>query len=134
MAPRHVQPARPSLGKEGDQMAAVIGYDATLLLINAMPASGSRSWRRCLYVPARLPVDHMLVRVLGMTLALRLVDAFGGRILQPSNGSAVERRAKEEAVLTARRAGLSPREIEARLDIPVSTVRSIIQRRTIIDV
>lgn len=119
---------RVTLGKEGDQIARVIGFDAALRLINALPPSGSRSWRRCLYVPARMPVDHLVVRVIGISLARRLAAEFGGRILQPSNGSAAQRQAKEAAVAALKAEGAAPGQIADRLDLPVSTVRSILNR------
>lgn len=121
-------PQRRSLGKEGDQIAQVIGFDAAVKLIEALPPAGSRPWRRCVYVPAKMRVDHMIAQVIGFTLACRLSAAFGGQIVQPGNGSSVQRARKEAAVMSARRAGQSAREIAANMDIPASTVRSIIDR------
>jgi len=67
------------------EIADVIGRDQTLHLIGRLPTSGTRSWRVCLYVPKRMNVDHILVRILGYRDAERMRRHFGGEILQPSN-------------------------------------------------
>lgn len=127
---RAVGAPRVSLGKEGDRIAEVIGFDAAVRLIRALPPAGSRAWRRCLYVPAQMTVDHMVAREIGLPLARRLSEAFGGMILQPAHDGRVSRRLKELAVLSRRRAGHTVQEIACDLDMPVSTVRSILARIT----
>lgn len=68
------------------EIAEVIGRDKALHLIGSLPQSGSRKWRVCVYIPKRLPsVDHKLVRILGYQDAQKMVRAFSGMILQPSN-------------------------------------------------
>ncbi len=72
----------PPLTECVDEIAKVIGRDQALQLISALPQSGSRAWRVCIYVPKALPsVDHPLVRILGWKDANRLVNAFSGMIL-----------------------------------------------------
>ncbi|RYH04114.1 hypothetical protein EU805_01710 [Salipiger sp. IMCC34102] len=73
------------------EIAEVIGRKLALDLIAALPQSGSRPWRRMLYVPKNLPVDHWLVRKLGWHMAQKLSRAFAGMILQPANCRSIER-------------------------------------------
>lgn len=121
-------PAPVSLGEVGDDLASVIGREQTLRLIAALPPSGSRPWRKCVYIPKRLPVDHQLVRILGYRDAARLARVFGGMILQPSIGAAVARAALERSIAQRRAEGFSAAAISVALGMPRSTVASIIAR------
>jgi len=79
-------------------IADIIGRDQALRLIFQLPASGSRPWRVCLYVPKRMAVDDLLVRFLGFRDAERMRRHFGGEILQPSNCRYLERAWRNVAI------------------------------------
>lgn len=80
------------LPKSVHEIAEVIGEEAALRLIGRLPRRKNRDWRypnavcqqASLYVPAVLPADHWLVKVLGWHAAKRLSDMFGGEILKPA--------------------------------------------------
>ena len=67
------------------EIAEVIGTSLALYLISQLPVSGSRPWRRMLYVPKSLPVGHFLHRTIDWHPALKMSRAFAGMILQPAN-------------------------------------------------
>lgn len=75
------------------EIARVIGRENALLLIGKSPR-----WPRkdkagklvggewvAFYVPTKLTPEHFLVRTIGWAAAQKLVEAFGGEILQPGN-------------------------------------------------
>lgn len=117
-----------SLGRVGDEIAAVIGHEKTVALIRGLPQAGSRPWRRCFYVPARMPIDHDIVRLIGLLAAEKLSAAFGGSILQPANPRRVWNNQLRARVVQAFRAGARASQISRDLEVPRSTVVSILSR------
>ena len=87
----------PRLPESVQEIAEVIGREKALEFIGRLPTSGSRAWRVCVYIPKRLPADHKLVEMLGWHDAKRLVDAFSGMILQPSNCRFLHRQHRNRA-------------------------------------
>ncbi|MFT6772656.1 MAG: hypothetical protein ACJA1L_000361 [Paracoccaceae bacterium] len=79
------------LPPSAQEIADVIGRDRALFLIGQLPVSGARSWRRVVYIPKRMPLDHPLVALMGWHDAEKLRRTFGGEILQPSNCNCVAR-------------------------------------------
>ncbi|MEH6833993.1 hypothetical protein [Falsihalocynthiibacter arcticus] len=108
------------------EIAEVIGLEKALLLVKDLPAAGRRSWRRCIYVPAVLPMDHYLVSVLGWDDALALSHAFAGLILQPSNGKFHERRNRDQRILQMYVDGLTVHEIADDVELSTYRVQEII--------
>lgn len=109
------------------EIADVIGRERALFLIGQLPRCGKRSWRVAVYVPRTLKPDHILVRILGWVDAQRMARHFGGEILQPSNGSFIERRFRNREIWRLRDDGHSKPEISDRLDVNLETVRKILQ-------
>jgi hypothetical protein len=117
----------PPLPDSVAEIAEVIGRDQALHLIGSLPQSGSRAWRVCIYVPKRLPsVDHPLVRVLGWKDANKLVNAFSGMILQPSNCRFIVRAARNRRIREMAAEGCSVKEIAHGVDLSVDWVREIL--------
>ncbi|WP_170326735.1 hypothetical protein [Ruegeria arenilitoris] len=109
------------------EIAEVIGRDQALHLIGSLPQSGSRAWRVCFYVPKRLPaVDHQLVRILGWEDANKLVSAFAGMILQPSNCRFIVRAARNRRIREMAEEGCSVKEIAHGVDLSIDRVREIL--------
>lgn len=103
------------------EIAQVIGREAALRLIGAMPAvvagkQGKQSSRVMLYVPKKLSPDHRLVQILGAEHAMALVKAFGGEMLQPANCRRIYARYRDEAILKMLRDG-------ARMSMVLSIMR-----------
>lgn len=118
--PAAEQPARSAptgddlgdLPRSVQEIALVIGRADAMRLIGQLPTfvagiEGKQSARKALYVPKRLPPRHRLVRILGAEKALKLVEAFGGRTLQPANCRYVFTRYRDEAILRMLREGAS---------------------------
>lgn len=68
-------------------------------------------WRTALYVPKVLPLGHHLEALLGRDAAQRLVDRFGGEILQPPRCSDVVRDAEQRGIRELAARGLQRRHI-----------------------
>ena len=110
------------------EIAAVIGREQALRLIGSLPQSGSRAWRVCVYIPKRLPsLDHQLVRVLGYHDAQKMIRAFSGRILQPSNCRYLARQSRNARIFEMAAAGHPVAEIAHGVDLSVYRVREILK-------
>ena len=108
------------------EIAEVIGSGPALHLISQLPPSGSRPWRRMLYVPKTLPADHWLVRVLGWHLAYKMSRAFSGMILQPANCRGIIRQFYHEAIPDlVNRDGWSIDDVAAITELSPYRVREI---------
>lgn len=117
----------PPLPDSVAEIAEVIGRDQALHLIGSLPQSGSRAWRVCIYVPKRLPsVDHPLVRVLGWNDANKLVKAFSGMILQPSNCRFIVKAARNRRIREMAAEGFSVKQIAHGVDLSIYQVRDIL--------
>ncbi|EGO80860.1 hypothetical protein, partial [Xylella fastidiosa] len=84
------------------ELADVIGRKQALTLIGQLPRTypkGRRSGKVILYVPKALSPHHRLVSILGWEDAQKLVDVFGGEILQPANCNYIARHARDCAVV-----------------------------------
>lgn len=109
------------------EIAEVIGREQALHLIGSLPQSGSRAWRVCVYIPKRLPtVDHQLVRILGYRDAQKMVRAFSGMILQPSNCRFLARAARDRRIREMVAEGHSINEIADIVEISPYRVREIL--------
>lgn len=121
----------PPLPESVAEIAEVIGRDQALRLIGSLPQSGSRAWRVCVYIPKRLPeVDHPLVRILGWNDANKLVRAFSGMILQPSNCRFIARAARDRRIREMAADGLSVGEIAQGVNLSTYRVREILVGET----
>jgi len=109
------------------EIADVIGREQALHLIGALPRSGTRAWRVCVYIPKTLPsLDHPLVRILGYRDAKRMIRAFSGMILQPSNCKNIARGARNRRIFEMSTQGMSVREIAEGVDLSPYRVREIL--------
>lgn len=113
------------------EIAEVIGRDKALWLIGQLPRSGKRSWRVCFYVPKTLSPNHKLVAMLGWHDAKRMVNAFSGMILQPSNCSFLVTDARHRRVRELNAEGHTAREIAEQLEISECRVREVIAGRRV---
>lgn len=117
----------PPLPDSVAEIADVIGRDQALHLIGSLPQSGSRAWRVCVYIPKRLPtVDHPLVHTLGWCDANKLVYAFSGMILQPSNCRFIARAARNRRIREMAKEGFSVNDIAYGVDLSTYRVREIL--------
>lgn len=117
--------ARP-LPDSVQEIADVIGREKALEFIGKLPQAGKRKWRVCIYIPKSLPPDHKLVELLGWHDADRMVRAFSGMILQPSNCRFLERDYRRRRVVELHREGLTAKEIGEQVELSAYWVREII--------
>ncbi len=117
----------PPLPDSLAEIAEVIGRADTLRLVGSLPASGSRKWRVCFYVPKKIEPDHFLVGLLGWKKARALGHAFAGMILQPSNGKNVMRQIRNRQIKELAKEGQPPADIAAAVGLSEYTVRRILR-------
>lgn len=108
------------------EIAEVIGREKALYLIGQLPSSGSRKWRKCVYIPKYLPADHKLVELLGWNDAAKLSYAFAGMILQPSNCRFLHRAHRNREIHRMDAEGLSVIKIADMVELSAYRVREII--------
>lgn len=109
------------------EIAEVIGREQAMHLIGSLSPSGSRAWRVCVYIPKRLPtVDHQLVRILGYHDAQKMVSAFSGMILQPSNCRFLARAARDRRIREMNDEGFLISEIADSVELSTYRVREIL--------
>ena len=120
--------ARP-LPESVAEIAEVIGREKALEFVGNLPQAGKRPWRVCVYIPKTLPANHRLVELLGWHDAARMVSAFSGMILQPSNCRYLEREARWRRVLELAAEGAPEDEIADHIGLSVDRVREIIAGR-----
>lgn len=126
-------PAR--LPRSAQEIADVIGRDATLRLIGKLPRCLMRDKRYpaatvqrvMLYVPASLPADHQLVRMIGYPAAKRLSDAFGGEILYPAACNEVYRAWRDKEIFRMAEEGLSAVQIADVVGLTDSRVYAMLR-------
>lgn len=103
-------------------VAEVIGRDATLTLARCVKF-------RSLFVPKNLPPRHWLRDVIGDQAAERLSNEFPSMQLPLARCANVYRADRDRRILEMRANGIEPRRIAAQLNMPESTVRTVIYRK-----
>lgn len=116
----------PPLPESVAEIAEVLGREKALSFIGQLPRSGSRAWRVCVYIPKRLPVDHMLVQMLGWHDASKMVAAFTGMILQPSNCRFLHRQHRNREIRRMDAEGMLITDIADVVELSTYRVREII--------
>ncbi|QMP19222.1 hypothetical protein [Pseudomonas phage Persinger] len=89
--------------------------------------TSKRGVRVIMYVPKRLKPDDSLVRILGWHDAKRLVDAFGGEILQPASCAEIYRRFRDQSAIRMAREGMKPDAIAELLGVSDRHVRNLLR-------
>ena len=115
------------LPQSAQEIADVIGVERTLYLIGKLPKirsgqPGKESTRVVLYVPKRLPIDHMLVRILGWKDAEKLSIHFPGEILSPALCNEVYRAWRDRAICNLLKSGLSTTIVAQWFDLSTKQV------------
>jgi hypothetical protein len=108
------------------EIAEVIGREKALDFIGRLPTSGTRSWRRIVYIPKRLPADHKLVELLGWRDAKKMCYAFSGMILQPSNLNYLHRQHRNREIHRMVSEGVPIADIADMVELSAYRVREII--------
>jgi hypothetical protein len=117
------------------EIAEVIGRDAALRLVGALPRCSQRdrrypnaaSSRVIMYVPKRVEPGHRLVQILGHDTARRLVHHFGGEVLYPANCADVYRRFRDSEALRMVRDGMPAKAVADVLGVSDRHVRNLLR-------
>lgn len=123
------------LPASAQEIADVIGGERALYLIGQLPRCYSKDLRYpnskashvILYVPKVLKLDNVLVRLLGWVDARKLVDAFGGEILQPAGCAEVYRRFRDQSIIRMAGEGIKPATIAELMDVSDRHVRNLLR-------
>jgi hypothetical protein len=112
------------------EIADVIGRETALYLIGQLPTcyagtDGKRSTRVILYVPKALKPNHRLVEILSWERASKLVEGFGGEILQPANCQEVYRRFRDNEAKRLVAGGLTAAQLAEVMGVSERHVRNI---------
>lgn len=118
------------------EIADVIGSERALYLIGQLPrcfqtrkASKSTSWHVILYVPKVARLDHPLVQLLGWQDANRLVQAFGGEILNPASCADVYRKFRDASIIRMAGEGMKAAAIAELMDVSDRHVRNLLREK-----
>ncbi|GGN45594.1 hypothetical protein GCM10011349_11860 [Novosphingobium indicum] len=87
--------------------------------------AGHRSTRVMLYVPKRLKPNHRLVQILGEAQAAKLIEGFGGEILQPANCQEVYRRWRDSEARRMASDGMAPADIAEIMNVTARHIRNL---------
>lgn len=124
------------LPASAQEIADVIGSERALYLIGQLPRSyqtrknsKQTSWHVILYVPKTLKPDHQLVQLLGWHDAQRLVDAFGGEILNPASCQEVYRRFRDQSIIRMAGEGIPNKTIAELMEVSDRHVRNLLREK-----
>jgi hypothetical protein len=120
------------LPRQTQLVADAIGRDRAMYLAynwKRLPSCNPKRPRRIsIYIPAKLTLDHELVRVMGWNDAEKLVKAFRGEILEISMCSNVSRGWRDTAIRRlAKDARMKPAELATWFDISERHVRNVLK-------
>lgn len=111
------------LPRTAQVVAEVIGSDSTLKLAHTCGRF------RSFYVPKQLREGHWLRSVVGDEAAEALVAEFQGMQLPLAKCSRVAKAMRNDRIARMKRAGASASEIGRVLEMPASSVRTVLQRQ-----
>jgi hypothetical protein len=110
------------------EIADVIGRERALYLISKLPryCASDHGERVMLYVPRTLPLDHLLVKILGWNDASKLAAAFPGEILKPANCAYLHKNFRDAHIARLVNEGVSISMITEWFDLCERQVRNIV--------
>lgn len=108
------------------EIADVIGRERALFLVGQLPRCYSRkSCHVILYIPKVIKPGHHLAKILERNEVAKMVDAFGGEIMQPANCAGIYKGFRDRSALTMLETGLKPQEIAEILGVSDRHVRNL---------
>ena len=112
------------------EIAEVIGVEPALYLVGQLPRCYSKkSCHVIMYVPKSLKPDHPLVITLGWHDAQRLVDVFGGEILQPASCADIYRQFRDRSILLMVDEGMKPADVAEMMEVSDRHVRNLVREK-----
>jgi hypothetical protein len=117
---------RVPLPESVEEIAEVIGRGNAVRLVEGTRASGTRRWRRFLYVPAEMNEDHRIASMIGFGEATRLSFSHGNCIVELPNCHGLRKAYLASHTLQLTDSGASQAEIARELGIEAKTVKSLL--------
>ncbi|MDH0238101.1 Mor transcription activator family protein [Aeromonas caviae] len=113
------------------EIADVIGTEKTFQLIGQLPRCKTKKQTHViLYVPKKIKSDHALAKIIGVELATKLVEAFGGEILYPPICHDHYLTFRNKAVIDMVKRGASQKAVAWSFDMSDRQVRNILKKAT----
>lgn len=109
-----------------EDIAEVIGREHALRLSEGLPSTGSRPWRKMVYVPQSMKPGHPLVRLLGAEKAKALQQTHTNIILEVPVCADILRAYKAHVIRTLARNGMPASEVAAQAQVDIATVRDVL--------
>lgn len=107
----------------------MIGVEQALRLVGSLPQAGAQPWRRIIYIPAKLTLDHHLVRVLGWPDAQRLVYEFRGIILHLSTCHHLVLAHRNRAIHAAAAQGATHEQLGVAFGLTTRQIANVLAER-----
>jgi hypothetical protein len=117
------------------EIADVIGRERALFLIGKLPriycqARGtSQGERVVMYVPKQITTQHVLVRILGWNDAAKLVQVFGGEVMQPGNCSEIYRAFRDRSIVRLHKQGMPKAELARLMNVHPRTITELLREK-----
>lgn len=113
------------------EIADVIGTENTFQLIGQLPRCKTKKQTHViLYVPKKIKSDHALAKIIGIELATKLVEAFGGEILYPPLCHDHYLTFRNKAIIDMVNRGFSIKAVAWSFDMSGRMIRNIIKKST----
>ncbi|UWQ47292.1 hypothetical protein [Leisingera aquaemixtae] len=108
------------------EIAEVIGRGNAVRLVEGTRATGSRKWRRQLYVPGEMHDDHRIARMIGREAADLLSHSHASCIIELSSCHALRKAYMADHALGLWDAGASLTEISREMGIEQKTAKGLL--------
>lgn len=114
-----------NLGKTYGAISRAVGDSAARTLVHVYP--GARVY---IPKPERLDASHPIATLIGVPLALRLCDEFGGALLVVPTPLAIRQAGRDARIVQMWRSGKTARSLALHFGIDERSVYRIIERST----
>ncbi|KAE9627950.1 hypothetical protein [Parasedimentitalea maritima] len=108
------------------EIAEVIGRENAVRLVEGTRATGSRKWRRHLYVPGEMHEEHRITKMVGLEAAVRLSHSHTNCIIELPSCFALRKAYMADHALRLSDAGATLSEIASEMGVEQKTAKSLL--------